>query len=256
MEKLTFTVLMIFLAIAGYSQSGYRDTVYLKNGSVIKGIIIEQVPNKQIKIETSDGSVLVYGMDEIEKISNEKIAEIPPHRNNARTDFFMSTVKGNVLLSGSTKLSFSSLTNEVDEELDSDVDVKEFSFNSSLGYFIEDNLALAFSFSYEVSRSEYEGSKNKERLFLIGPSLTFFCCSSSNIKPFVQGECMVGNLMCETDYGDESHVEGWSFGTGVACFLNRNISLDLGLGYVTINYDDFELKSKGLNYNGGITAYF
>ena len=246
---------MIFLAIAGYSQLGYRDTVYLKNGSVIKGVVIEQVPNKQIKIETSDGSVFVYGMDEIEKISKEKIAEIPPQRNNAETDFSMSTVKGNVLLSGSTKLSFSSLANKV-EELDSDVDVKEFSFNSFLGYFIEDNLALAFSFAYEVSRSEYEGSKNKERLFLIGPSLTFFCCPSSNIKPFVQGECMVGNLHSETDYGSESHVEGWSLGTGVACFLNRNISLDLGLGYVSINYDDFELKSTGFNYNGGITAYF
>ena len=33
------------------------DAVYLKNGSVIKGTIIEQVPNVQIKIQTKDGNI-------------------------------------------------------------------------------------------------------------------------------------------------------------------------------------------------------
>src|SRR5690606_4050890 len=43
----------------------------LKNGSIIRGIIIEQVPNKSIKIETADKSVFVYQMDEITKITKE-----------------------------------------------------------------------------------------------------------------------------------------------------------------------------------------
>ncbi len=49
-----------------------RDLVYLKNGSVVKGIIIEQIPNETLKIETGDGSIFVYKMDEIEKIAKEK----------------------------------------------------------------------------------------------------------------------------------------------------------------------------------------
>jgi len=36
------------------------DVVYLKNGSVITGSIIEQIPNETIKIQTRDGSVFVY----------------------------------------------------------------------------------------------------------------------------------------------------------------------------------------------------
>ncbi|CEN39008.1 hypothetical protein CCYN2B_60001 [Capnocytophaga cynodegmi] len=49
------------------------DVVYLKNGGVIKGEIIEQVPNISIKIQTKDGNVFVYEMDEISKISKEKV---------------------------------------------------------------------------------------------------------------------------------------------------------------------------------------
>lgn len=50
----------------------YVDVVYIKNGSIIKGIIIEQIPNVQIKIQTKDGSIFVYKMDEIERITKEQ----------------------------------------------------------------------------------------------------------------------------------------------------------------------------------------
>ena len=48
------------------------DVVYLKNGSVIKGTIIEQVPNVQIKIQTKDGNIFVYKFEEIEKMTKEQ----------------------------------------------------------------------------------------------------------------------------------------------------------------------------------------
>ncbi len=54
------------------SSSELQDVVYLKNGSRIKGILIEQIPNKSIKIQTKDGSVFHYNMDEIDKITKEK----------------------------------------------------------------------------------------------------------------------------------------------------------------------------------------
>ena len=47
------------------------DVVQLKNGSIIKGTIIEQVPDSQIKIKTKDENIFVYKMDEIEKITKE-----------------------------------------------------------------------------------------------------------------------------------------------------------------------------------------
>ena len=48
-----------------------QDVVYLKNGSIVRGMVIEQVPGKSLKIKTSDGSIFVYTMDEVEKITKE-----------------------------------------------------------------------------------------------------------------------------------------------------------------------------------------
>jgi len=53
------------------AQQTYQDVVYLKNGSIIRGVIIEQIPNKSIKIETADKSVFVYQIEEIEKMTKE-----------------------------------------------------------------------------------------------------------------------------------------------------------------------------------------
>ena len=45
-----------------------QEIVYLKNGNKVKGIIIEEIPNTSIKVKTSNGSILVYSIHEIEKI--------------------------------------------------------------------------------------------------------------------------------------------------------------------------------------------
>ncbi len=54
-----------------YSQQ-MEDVVYLKNGSVIHGIIIEQIPNVSIKIKTHDGNVMAYKYEDIEKFTKEE----------------------------------------------------------------------------------------------------------------------------------------------------------------------------------------
>ena len=66
MNKILLSVLLIGIT---YSQQ-YEDVVYLKDGSIIHGIIIEQAPNKYIKIK-SGKNVFVYQMDEIEKMTKE-----------------------------------------------------------------------------------------------------------------------------------------------------------------------------------------
>jgi hypothetical protein len=54
-----------------------KDIVYLKNGSVIKGTILEMIPEKTIKIQTADGNIFVYNMSEIEKVGKEAAAPAP-----------------------------------------------------------------------------------------------------------------------------------------------------------------------------------
>lgn len=66
-------LIMVTLSLNSFSQSlgDYYDVVYLKNGSIIKGIMIEQIPGKSIKILTNDGSEYVYLTSEIEKFTRE-----------------------------------------------------------------------------------------------------------------------------------------------------------------------------------------
>ena len=52
-----------------------QDVVYLKNGSVIKGSVIEMIPNQSIKIQTADGSLFVYQMNEVDRIERDANAK-------------------------------------------------------------------------------------------------------------------------------------------------------------------------------------
>ncbi len=53
------------------AQSNLTDVVYLKNGSNIKGIVVEQIIGQSIKIETKDGSLFVFKTEEVAKITRE-----------------------------------------------------------------------------------------------------------------------------------------------------------------------------------------
>ncbi len=70
--KLLALVLTLTLCNSLCAQSNWIDVVYLKNGSIIKGTIIEQVPNESLKIQTADGSVFVHSMSDVEKMSKEE----------------------------------------------------------------------------------------------------------------------------------------------------------------------------------------
>lgn len=47
------------------------DVVYLKDGRILKGIIVEQVPGLSIKIQVGDGSTLVFKVSEIVRMTRE-----------------------------------------------------------------------------------------------------------------------------------------------------------------------------------------
>src|SRR5690554_6571123 len=79
MKKYLALLFFVFMVTLSFGQSDYQDVVYLKNGGIIRGIIIEQVPNKSIKIKTADRSVFVFQIDEIEKLTKEQYT---PRREN------------------------------------------------------------------------------------------------------------------------------------------------------------------------------
>ena len=79
------TILIFFFAmqINVYAQvTEMEEVIYLKNGSVIHGVIIEQVPNLSVKIQTYDGNIFVYKMDEIAKITKESTLKTSTNRKD------------------------------------------------------------------------------------------------------------------------------------------------------------------------------
>lgn len=82
MKKL---VLFLLLAVCGVSSmmSRVQEVVYLKNGSVIRGTIIEQVPNVSLKIQTNDGNIFAYKMSEVAKITKEETSSNRIHSSSS-----------------------------------------------------------------------------------------------------------------------------------------------------------------------------
>ena len=52
-----------------------ESVLYFKNGNVIRGVIVEQVLGESLKIQTREGNILKFQVDEIEKIITERLTQ-------------------------------------------------------------------------------------------------------------------------------------------------------------------------------------
>ncbi len=105
MKKLFNLCLLLLISMLAYSQNNLEEVVYLKNGSIIRGTIIEQIPNETLKIQTKDGNIFVYKFDEVAKTTKEVI--VNPIINN-----------GNVVNTATVSSGFidATIVNEVSSE--------------------------------------------------------------------------------------------------------------------------------------------
>lgn len=95
---ITILAAMAFFCAGALAQN-YQEVVYLKNGSIIKGTVIEQEIGGNIKIKTADGSLFVYKMDEVQKITKEEIkgqgaARRQPETGAARQQSDLGSFRG------------------------------------------------------------------------------------------------------------------------------------------------------------------
>jgi len=68
--RIFITGLLLCLVISVSAQKT-EDVVYLKNGSILRGKIIEMVPDQYVKIQIAGGSIFVFQNSEIQYISKE-----------------------------------------------------------------------------------------------------------------------------------------------------------------------------------------
>ena len=70
-------------APAVFAQQPEEDVVYLKDGSIIRGTIVEQKPGESLSIRTKDGSVFRYNMSLITKLAKEPVVSTKSSGNAA-----------------------------------------------------------------------------------------------------------------------------------------------------------------------------
>jgi hypothetical protein len=66
-KNLTTAIMLILLCLSVQAQKG-KDALYLKNGSIIYGRLLEVTP-ESYKVETSDKSIFIFKSEEVEKFS-------------------------------------------------------------------------------------------------------------------------------------------------------------------------------------------
>lgn len=92
MRKILFLIATIFFALT-INAKDIKHMIYLNNGKVITGQIIEQIPDSSIKVKTMDGLVFEYKMSEVSKITREQKPYVPedPNGKHYGLDFSINT---------------------------------------------------------------------------------------------------------------------------------------------------------------------
>lgn len=87
---LSVVVMICLTTVNTWAQETKEDVVYLDNGSVIRGQVMEYDPNGNIKIEIYGGSVLVYKSSEVLKIEKETVKLTREVKKEKRSDHKVS----------------------------------------------------------------------------------------------------------------------------------------------------------------------
>ncbi|MFT5891253.1 MAG: outer membrane protein [Dokdonia sp.] len=174
------------------------------------------------------------------------------------------TAKGNFVVGGSSNFNFSSSTPKTRRSKGTDDDgirSTRFSFTPNLGYFVIDNLAVGGGVSFTSGRTKSNeldfDSRNTRTIFSVF-SLYYF--TEGNIKPFLQGSVGLGfsnskNEMNSIESESKSSIFNYGFNGGVAFFIGKSFSVDLGAGYTSSSVKpkdaNFRFINKGIGFDVG-----
>ena len=246
MKKLLLFCVSLLFATTLFSQGVYEDVVYLKNGSIIHGLIIEQIPNVSIKIQTSDRNVFVFKIEEIAKITKELVEKVNENEINNQIEkfdckkmksrgYFNSLELGSVYGVGNyykdTETTLSGFTNNPL--------MTKSKANNSLNFFIlhdinsfklNKKIALGFGYGIEIGKW-YRGTSASLNIpffldFRIRPIARKF-------SPYFIEQAGLSMLPLYTNAIGEPIKVGALLNTklGLSGFVNSKTSISFGLGY-------------------------
>ena len=222
-KHLLAVVLFTFYIGPVIGQVKSQDVVYLKNGSIIRGIIVEQVPNKSLKIETSDRSIFVYQIVEIEKITKENT---PKSSNKPREK------RGFIGVSAAASIPVGSFSDTFAGYTKIGMQLNLINF----GYLLTDNIGISARWFGAANRAGKTDELWSLGGVLAGPlfSIKLSENAQTDLKP------MIGYLYTKTPNlggyyalaGQEVYSLAFSIGTQSRLHLNKTVSLVVNADYL------------------------
>ncbi|MBO8152299.1 MAG: PorT family protein [Candidatus Marinimicrobia bacterium] len=224
----------------------YLDVIYLKNGDVAKGMIVENVPNDYVKLEIPGGTILTFKYSEIERFAKEKIETST--KTNKQSTYSPSFAKLlDQLNTGEIQKGIKAGIN-MGKFIGDDVEDNKYSLGFALGGFLLLSLNEQFiirpELLYTQRGSKYEESEHGETYtatyemnyldcniigiipiqnninLTVGPSLGFYL--GGKVKEEYDGESYSGDI-------DEDLVESPDFGLflGGTYGISPNVEIEL-----------------------------
>ncbi len=253
---LTSFLIVILFSIVLRSQDA-SSTLYLKDGSVINGIIIERENGKTLTVKTSDGIIHKLDLKNINQIKIDKIIN-----NHFRTN---STNKKNLFSDKNLffednkfkwEFSISGTFGFLSES------AKSPSFESdgeSMGYVtlvLRPGFFLTNSLEFEPEILMTSIEKTEPSFSLSGNLSYNFILPESNVRPFILAGYGIGNsvpifntLIGKTT--DKLDVTNLNFGAGMKIFFSNAVAVRVEYRYQIYNYDD---EFQQYNYPDGYTS--
>jgi len=246
MKKIIMIAILCLGFLAGIAQQPAVDVITLKNGSVIRGKILEQ-NTLLIKIYTTNRSMVEVKPDEVESMTKEAGGPADQIATTFDEDSFK---EDNIIIGGSGTIDFMKQKYYEDGVLDSEYSRTGFTINPSFAYFIMDGLAVGAI----LPLSLYSSKGDITYSLGIGPVVKYYTDFLAVFK-----------LEAAYEFSHAPSWKGGSFylkpGVGMAFFLNPKVSLEPGLFYQlnsdNRNYEFYKtkLKTSKLGIEIGLTIF-
>jgi hypothetical protein len=229
MKKNLLILILLLFTIAGIAQQSV-DVITLKNGSVIRGRIIEQ-NDQLVKIYTTNRSMVELKPGEIEKMGKESSASAPKESQLSMDEDV--TTQGNMIVGGSAWLGYEKYKNPA-----YGINRSEFalSLDPRIAWFVIDYLAVGadMSLGFTLNKGDFAYTLG------IGPIVRYY---------FDFG------LFLDAHGGFEyDHYPNYKYlnfyikpGVGYSIFLNPKVALEPEITYM---FHSSKYKSGMTNYTG------
>lgn len=202
-----FLFLLAFNATTLVAQVQYDDQVTLKDGSIIRGAVIEHFVGKHVKIMTLDGTTHQFPSDQVAEVSMDGHTEVKKSFESQERGYYHISTIG--ILGGEQNQTTRA----------------SFSYNMVNGYQLNKHWSFGVGTGLEYLDHIYFPIYADARYFL----------NKKNFSPFISGQAGYSIPFGGVGSGDRwnEYYGGWLWGAefGVRSYSSEHVGFVFGLGF-------------------------